>query len=295
MDTATADKSTNVRLSQQGPRREALPPAVRAAVGFVSRVAPSWAQSQAEKMFFTPRGKRGFLPPRGPGMALPFNLRSGPYKVTGYSFGAGPLVLLAHGWSGHARQLARFITPLVEGGKRVVAIDMPAHGASTGKEATLFDMAKAIRDVAAVCGQIEGAIGHSLGAAALTWALRKGLEVERVVLLAPALEPSGFAHRVSTGLGLDDSAEPGFVARIEARVGRSMESMRLSQHVGELGAEALILHDPEDDEIPLEHAQELAAHWPNSTLDTVPGVGHHGILKSPWVVERATRFLVQPS
>jgi pimeloyl-ACP methyl ester carboxylesterase len=289
---AVAEKSTNVRLAQAPG---ALPQAVRNVVGLMSRVAPSLVQSQAEKVFFTPRGKRGFLPPRGPGMAMPFTVTSGNYRITGYSFGQGPLVLLAHGWSGHARQLARFITPLVESGKRVVAIDMPAHGASTGKEATLFDMARAIRDVASVCGNLEGAIGHSLGAAALTWAMRSGLEVERVVLLAPALEPSGFAHRVSTGLGLVESAEAGFMARIEARVGRSMESMRLSQHVSELKAEALILHDPEDNEIPLEHGQELAAHWPNSTFDTVSGVGHHGILKSPWVVERATRFLVQAS
>jgi pimeloyl-ACP methyl ester carboxylesterase len=294
MDTAVAEKSTNVRLSTPAPRG-ALPPAVRAAMGFASRVAPSWAQGQAEKVFFTPRGKRGFLPPRGPGMAMPFNVRSGQYKVAGYTFGQGPLVLLVHGWSGHARQLARFITPLVEGGRRVVAIDMPAHGGSTGTQATLFDMAKAIRDVASVCGQVEGAIGHSLGATALTWALRTGLEVDRAVLLAPALEPSGFAARVSQGLGLVESAAPGFYARIEARVGRTMESMRLSQHVADLKTEALVLHDPEDDEIPIAHAQELAAHWPHSTFDVVPGVGHHGILKSPWVVERATRFLVQPS
>jgi pimeloyl-ACP methyl ester carboxylesterase len=200
-----------------------------------------------------------------------------------------------HGWSGHARQLARFVTPLVEGGKRVVALDLPAHGASTGKETTLFEMARAIGDVAAVCGEVEGAIGHSLGAAALTWALRTGLAVERAVLLAPALEPSDFAHRVSVGLGMVQAAEAGFVARIEARVGRSMQSMRLSQHVGELSTAALVLHDPEDDEIPLAHGLELASAWPGAQFEHIPGVGHHGILKSPWVVERATRFLVQPS
>lgn len=288
MNIASSEKSTNVRP------RQALPPALRRAVGWVSMVAPSLAQSQAEKVFFTPRGKRGFMPPRGPGRAVPFTVPSGDYQVTGYSHGAGPLVLLVHGWSGHARQLVRFVTPLVEAGKRVVAIDLPAHGASTGKEATLFDMAAAVRDVAAVCGEVEGAIGHSLGAAALTWALRGGLKAERAVLLAPALEPSGFAHRVSTGLGLVEAAEAGFVARIEARVGRSMDSMRLSQHVQGLATAALVLHDPDDDEIPLAHGQELAGAWPNATLETVAGVGHHGILKSAWVVERATRFLVQP-
>lgn len=288
MDTAAAlEKSTNVRNE--------LPLPLRRAVGWVSRVAPALVQSQAERVFFTPRGKRGFMPPRGPGRAVPFTVPSGHYRVTGYTFGAGPLVFLVHGWSGHARQLARFVTPLVESGKRVVAIDLPAHGASTGKETTLFDMARAIRDVAQVCGEVEGAVGHSLGAAALTWALRTGLKVERAVLLAPALEPSGFARKVSQGLGMVEAAHPGLVARIEARVGRTMESMRLSQHVGELSTQALVLHDPADEEIPLAHGRELAGAWPGATLETIPGVGHHGILKSPWVVERATRFLVAPS
>jgi pimeloyl-ACP methyl ester carboxylesterase len=287
MDTAVIEKSTNVR--------KALPPAVRRAVGWVSAVAPALVQSQAEKIFFTPRGKRGFMPPRGPGKAVPFTVPSGEYRVTGYTYGAGPLVFLVHGWAGHARQLARFVTPLVESGKRVVAIDLPAHGASTGKETTLFDMAKAIRDVAAVCGEVEGAVGHSLGAAALTWALRSGLKVEKVVLLAPALEPSEFAHKVSAGLGMVRAAEAGFVARIEARVGRSMDSMRLSQHVGDLSTAALVLHDPADEEIPLAHGKELAGAWPGAQFETVGGVGHNGILKSPWVVERATRFLANPS
>ena len=288
MHAVAPEKSTNVR-------KQELPASLRAAVGWVSRVAPALVQGQAERLFFTPRGKRGFMPPKGPGRAVPFTVPSGAFEITGYSFGAGPLVLLAHGWSGHARQLSRFVTPLVEAGKRVVAFDMPAHGASTGREATLLDMAKAVRDVAAVVGPVEGAVGHSLGAAAITWALRGGLEVERVVLLAPALEPSGFAHRVSMGLGLHADAEPGFVARIEARVGRSMQSMRLSQHVGGLETKALLLHDPEDDEIPWAHADELAGAWPGARLEAVPGVGHNGILKSPWVIERATRFLVPPS
>lgn len=285
--TAAAEKSTNVRNE--------LPPAVRRAVGWVSRVAPSLVESQAERVFFTPRGRRGFLPPRGPGRPVPFTVASGPYRVTAYSFGQGPLVLLAHGWSGHARQLARFITPLVEAGKRVVAVDLPAHGASTGRETTVLDMARALRDVAAVTGAVEGAVGHSLGAAALAWAMRTGLSVERAVLLAPALEPKGFAHRVGEGLGLSEGAQAGFLARIEARVGRSLDSMRLSQHVGGFGARALVLHDPEDKEIPFAHGRELAAAWPGASLEPVPGVGHHGILKSPWVVERATRFLVEPS
>lgn len=288
MDTAAVlEKSTNVRNE--------LPLPLRRAVGWVSKVAPALVQSQAEKVFFTPRGKRGFMPPKGPGRAVPFTVPSGQYRVTGYAFGAGPLVMLVHGWSGHARQLSRFVTPLVESGKRVVAIDLPAHGASTGKETTLFDMAKAIRDVAQVCGEVEGAVGHSLGAAALTWALRTGLAVDRAVLLAPALEPSGFARKVSQGLGMAEAAHPGLVARIEARVGRTMESMRLSQHVGDLSTQALVLHDPADDEIPLAHGRELAGAWPGASFEAIPGVGHHGILKSPWVVERATRFLVQPS
>src|SRR5918999_654246 len=58
--------------------------------------------------------------------ARPFQVTSGRYTLAAWTWGDGPLVLLAHGWNGDAAQLAGFVPPLLEAGFGVVAFDQPA-------------------------------------------------------------------------------------------------------------------------------------------------------------------------
>ena len=93
----------------------------------------------------------------------------GPRPIRGHAWGAGwhrPRVLLAHGWAGHGLQLAPFVAPLVDAGFEVMTVDQPAHGASTGRTATLPDFARVLRLVAESFGPLFAVVGHSLGGAA---------------------------------------------------------------------------------------------------------------------------------
>ncbi len=46
--------------------------------------------------------------------------------------GAGPGVLLVHGWDGSPRDMQDIAAALSRAGARVVALDLPAHGFSEG-------------------------------------------------------------------------------------------------------------------------------------------------------------------
>jgi len=45
-----------------------------------------------------------------------------------WSWGKGPLVVLVHGWTGHAGRLTRYVPALVDAGFSVLAFDAPGHG-----------------------------------------------------------------------------------------------------------------------------------------------------------------------
>lgn len=85
-----------------------------------------------------------------------------------------------HGWGGRAEQLGAFVAPLVSRGFRAITVDGPGHGASAGRRSSGVEIARGLADVVAQLGPARGVIAHSLGAAAVTFAVREGLRVERV-------------------------------------------------------------------------------------------------------------------
>ena len=85
----------------------------------------------------------------------------------------------------------------------MVAYDGPAHGASTGRLASLPEFARALRAVAEEVGPVHGVVGHSLGGAAVTLALRDGLAADRVVLLAAPSDVVRFSTAFADHLRLD--------------------------------------------------------------------------------------------
>src|SRR4029078_6760274 len=101
-------------------------------------------------------------------------------RVAAWSWGSGPIVYLVHGWGGRAEQLGAFVGPLVARGFRVIAVDGPGHGESSGRRSSGVEIGRALADVAAQCGPARGVIAHSLGAAAVTFAIREGPPVPRV-------------------------------------------------------------------------------------------------------------------
>jgi pimeloyl-ACP methyl ester carboxylesterase len=287
-------KSTNVRSFSPPPGTRWLRLGMRA----LQVVAPDAAERWAADLFFTPRGARASGGARlAPAGLQPsgFSVAFGDGHVHGWSWGAGPTVLLVHGWEGRAAQLAPLVPPLVAAGFRAVAFDLPAHGASTGRTVTVLEMARAVTAVAEAVGPIHALIGHSLGGTASAIALAGGLRVERAVLLAPAAEPSHFARALARIAGLSEARTAGMLERIAARLGGALDEVDVTRVVRELRVPALVLHDPDDREVPWQHGRSIAAAWRGAQLEAVTGVGHRRILRDARVIDLVTAFVRAPS
>jgi len=222
----------------------------------------------------------------------PLRLRAGRRRVTGFAAGAGPTVLLVHGWGDHAARMGGFVGPLVAAGFRVVAIDLPGHGPGRPRRTDIPTQAAAIRAVADALGGVHAVIGHSLGATVTIMALRDGLAAESVVLLAPAVRLDHAVERFREMLAVPDPAIRGLRRGIERRFGATVwDDYAADTVAATLEQRALLVHDAADTQVDLADGRRLAAAWPGARLLETSGLGHQRILRDPAVVSAAVEFV----
>jgi pimeloyl-ACP methyl ester carboxylesterase len=259
----------------------------------LSWLLPEEAERRAATLFRTPRRPATPRAPVVPGLT-PHRARvvSDGNELPTWTFGQGPrAVLLVHGWNGHAAQMRSLIRPLVERGFRVVTFDLPAHGAAAGTQATVLDMANAVRDVAIANGATT-IFAHSLGATATALAMNRGLPVSRVALYAPPAEVPPFLHALATALDLPPAREAGLISRIEAELG-ALDALDVRKLASSFTAPALIVHDPEDGEVPFAHGREIAEAWPKARLLALQGIGHRAGLRDEPMIEQVVEYLAE--
>ncbi len=268
------------------PVKQWLPRAAMRGLGWMSHPLPSLG-TRAAFHFMTTPGRR-----RAPLAGSPLaerRLRTASGLVVHTWGETGPLVICIHGWQGAGHQFAHLARHLAAQGMRVWAVDAAAHGESPGKRATPVDLLHALREACALAGEPAAVIGHSLGAAMAMVACREGAHFTRRVLVAG---PTSFAEvfdRFDRHLGLSERAREALFGRIEAHVGRTMESMNLLRHPP--AGPALVIHDEDDPEVPVFSTRALAAVWPEAEVWITQGLGHARILRSEAVWRRVAAYL----
>ena len=205
--------------------------------------------------------------------------------------GAEPYVLLAHGWSSHGTRFLPWIPRLREAGYAVVAFDQPAHGRSDGRRTTLPDFACTLFAVASRFGPAAAVVGHSLGGAAASVALARGLRAERAILIAPAADPVDAALRFARLIRLPERLCRRMIARFEQSVGVSFAELQAQHNAPLIARPALIVHDVEDREVPWSEGERYARYWPGARLLSTQGLGHNRIAGDDGVIAAALRFL----
>lgn len=207
----------------------------------------------------------------------------------------GPVVLLVHGWGGHAGQMLALADSLQAQGLRAVILEMPAHGRSAGPTSNLPQFARAI-DYAAARLQQEGyrlqaLVAHSLGANAAGFAASRGLSVDKLVLLAPPASPHEYTRLFAQVFGLSETTRAAMQKRFEAREGVLMPQFE-PQAVGpRISQPTLVVHDRHDSinrfADGVAYSQAIAGARMLATQD----LGHRRILKDAEVLKAVVSFL----
>ncbi|MCU0621222.1 MAG: alpha/beta fold hydrolase [Gemmatimonadales bacterium] len=268
--------------------------ALRALFGSIGHLAPGPAARIAEGIFCRPPrhemrpGELDFL-----ATGTPFTVIVDGQTIAAWRWGTGPRVLLMHGWGSRASRFRHFVPPLLEAGFGVVALDGPGHGRTGGTRASLPQFAAALTAVVREVDGVAGAIGHSLGGAALLFAMSRGVPpVPAVTISAPA-EPAAYFDRFARHLHLPRSVRTRIQRSLEQRFRLAWRDLHMPDVVARHPAPLLVVHDVDDHDVPLTDGYALADAAPRGRLLETTGLGHRAIMRDRGVVRDAVAFLVE--
>jgi len=209
-------------------------------------------------------------------------------------------VLVIHGW----RSRTEYMRAIIEGYRkarfRVMSLDLPGHGGSTGRR---LNMALAVEATAAAAqwfGPFAAVVGHSFGGAVAACAASgmikhvAPLPTERLVMIAApnALTDVLDGFRRHTNVG--DKSALVLDNQIKRISGHPMAEFVASRYVAQMQIPTLVIHAPNDAEVPASDARTLAAAGDHVRLVWAENLGHRRILSDPSVVAEAVGFVEQP-
>ena len=263
----------------------------------VESISPTLAGRWAWKLFFEP------IRFKSPQPELDIEKEANMYRlqvdhmdIQVYEWGHGDkTIFVLHGWAGRATQFRKFIPKLNEAGYRVVGIDGPSHGKSSGKRTHIMEFAKVLKELHLRYPEVESVIAHSFGGAATMMAVREGLKIKRLINIGTPTDSdyiiNDFLRRIN--------GHPESGAKFKEKVLRifnkpfSNYSVKESiKHIKE-DLSVLLIHDHDDKEVPVEHAIELANDHPEIQLKLTKGLGHMRILKDPEIIKTCIEFVEQ--
>ncbi|MCA0405797.1 MAG: alpha/beta fold hydrolase [Proteobacteria bacterium] len=283
---------------------------IRPVVRLSSRIAPRTVGRAAFHLFCTPFG-HARIDEKNPALAKAKTIfAQAEHRHLTHGCGSvrvarlapeGPArgrVLLVHGWLGQGLFMAGFAEKLVARGYEVQAIDLPAHGGSSGRRLNFPLAIEALSALARESGEaFAGIIGHSFGGAVALAAAAGGvplfpkLGVERIVTIAAPNAMQPYGRVFSKTLGLGQRAHAAFEGEVLAVAGRPMESFNGSAYLQDLHQPTLVIHAPDDKEIPFSDAEAMAGVGAHVQLHAAPGLGHRRILFDEGVQARAAEFI----
>lgn len=206
-------------------------------------------------------------------------------------------ILFVHGWSGRGTQAVGFIQPLLDKGCRVVSFDAPAHGKTAGRQTSIMEFVDTMLALEKHLAdkhhaRFDAVITHSFGGMALAYAMSMGFKTGKAVLLCPPDSLELLLEGFQQTLTLPAPAMRVMVRKSFAAYGQiTRDAVNMVNNARNIDCPALIIHDQDDSDVPVESSRRIAAAWPGSELVITQGLGHRRILRAPDTVEKVMDFL----
>lgn len=261
----------------------------------LSALSPRLAGRLALRLFVTPPRRRlDAVDAPVVARAKPLRISIGTHELQAYEWGDAPrAVLLLHGWGSHAPRFGGFVDPLLAAGFRVVAVDAPAHGKSTGRQSNLALFREALARALVERGPVCGIVAHSMGAAATVWQLAQYPHpgMRAIALVAMPGDVAYMMDSFAGALGLDDRVRAALRERFTQQYGRPPEAFSAHAIADQLGVPVLVVHDRDDDVAPFAHAEALLGRLRQGELRATSGLAHSGPLRDAETIEAIVGFL----
>lgn len=200
-------------------------------------------------------------------------------------------ILLVHGWSGRGTQMFKIAEALLKLGYMTISFDAPAHGKSPGKTTMMPHFIATCLALEQHYGEFYAAVGHSLGGMSLLNAVRKGLHLEKLVLIGTGDSITEISYEFVKNLQL----KPGIAVKMKKHFdklhGEDIDRYSGSEAATFVEIPTLVVHDEEDKDVPVNCAYNIARNLKNSELAITQKLGHRMILGNREVIEKICNFV----
>lgn len=213
--------------------------------------------------------------------------------VAVWSRGTGAPVVLVHGWEASHRDLDAFAEALLGLGYRVVTVDLPGHGRSSGDRLSIPAIADVLEDVISTeCqGSAAGIIAHSLGGAGTFVALaRSGARIPAVLIAAPTRAKT-YLLNMLRALCLPEERYAQVRIQYRNLFGLDLEDLDAVRDARRVRSPILLLYGGKDRMVPFAEGARYRDHLSEARLDILPEAGHRRILRDERAITSALQFI----
>jgi pimeloyl-ACP methyl ester carboxylesterase len=213
-------------------------------------------------------------------------------NIVVYHFGVSQQkILLVHGWSGRGTQLFKFAEAFVKLGYETISFDAPAHGKSPSSTTLMPEFIESILQIDKQFGPFEAAVGHSLGGMSLLNAIKKGLKLNRLVIIGSGDVVQDIINDFVRKLELDAKFNNLLRIHFENKHQLAMDSFSAYHAAKTVDFPTLVIHDQDDDEVPVSCAHHIHQNLKNGALMLTENLGHRKILGDAKVIQKTTEFI----
>ncbi|HSD13301.1 MAG TPA: alpha/beta hydrolase [Flavobacterium sp.] len=272
-----------------------IPKVILYTAKILERISPKLATKFAIKLFTTPI--RHKIPKREIAMDADskqqlITVKSINKSVMVYQYGTSEKkILLVHGWSGRGTQLVKIADELIKSGYSIVSFDAPAHGKAPGKTSNMTEFIASVVQIEKEFGPFEFAIGHSLGGMTIMNSIKRGLNVKKAIIIGSGDVVEDIMDDFVLKLGLKPEISKKMKFTFENKIGETMNSYSTYIASKEVTIPVLVIHDENDDDVPVTAAHHINKHLKNGELLITKELGHRKILGDAKVIKKIVSFI----
>lgn len=209
----------------------------------------------------------------------------------------GQKVLVVHGYRSRSDHMIALADALVAAGHTVVCLDLPGHGASTGKTLHLGKAVEAIDAAWRQHGPFDAFVGHSFGGPSVMAAAAGSIlhvpqrRPDRIVTIAAPSSMADVFRWAGKLMGLGAAAQNAFERQVLRFAGRPLSEFRVDRMMHDVCIRTLVIHAEDDKEVAFSNAEAIARIGPHITLMKANGFGHRRIVAAEPVTRAVVGFL----
>ena len=204
----------------------------------------------------------------------------------------GKKILICHGFDSYSYRFEKYIEPLLAAGFKVYAFDAPAHGISDGKTTNALQYSEMMLAINNIYGSFYGIMGHSFGGQAAALAAENLPDLQKLVLIAPAVETTTAIDGFIKFLGLGNDIKDALTQYIINFTKKSISHFATSTAIKKITTPTLWLHDTDDTICPYEDVKPVQAlNLPHVGFYITSGLGHSKIYREAKSIDTIVDFL----